>query len=201
MKTYPSIANEIVHQPVYAFDKFDGSNIRGAWSRKRGFHTFGKRNHLLDDTNPMLREAEQLILDGFADELTRIFRAQRWNDTVCFFEFFGPNSFAGNHENERHEVVLIDVSTPRGILEPRDFLKLFSSVKAAPLLYHGNPNSEFVEKVREGTLEGMGPEGVVCKGKWVSPGRPLMFKVKRRSWIERVKSRYAGDERAIEQLL
>ncbi len=201
MKAYPSITSDVVHQAVYAFDKLDGSNIRAEWSRKRGFYKFGKRNHLLDDTNPMLREAEQLVLNGFADEASRVFRANRWDNAVCFFEFFGPNSFAGNHEDEPHEVVLIDVSTQRGILEPRDFLKLFASVKTAPLLYHGNPNSEFVESVREGALEGMGPEGVVCKGKWVSPGRPLMFKVKRRSWIERVKERYAGDEKMIEQLM
>lgn len=201
MKAYPSITGEIVHHPVYAFDKIDGSNVRAEWSRKRGFYKFGKRNHLLDDTNPMLREAEHLIMEGFSESASRIFRDQRWDNAVCFFEFHGVNSFAGLHEEEPHEVTLIDVSNSRGILEPRDFLKLFGDLKAAQLLYHGNPNSDFLDSVRKGTLEGMTFEGVVCKGKWVSPGRPLMFKVKNHAWIEKVKARYAGDEKMIEQLL
>jgi hypothetical protein len=202
MKAYPTITGEIVHQPVYAFDKYDGSNVRAEWSRKRGFYKFGKRNHLLDDSCPFLREAEGLILENYSDALSRIFRDDRWDNGVCFFEFFGPNSFAGIHEDEPHEVVLFDVSTQRGILEPRDFLKIFEEkVKIAELLYHGNPNSEFLDSVRNGTLEGMTLEGVVCKGKWMSPGRPLMFKVKNHAWVKRVKERFAGDEKMIEQLL
>ena len=202
MKAYPSISPEIVHQPVYAFDKLDGSNIRAEWSRKRGFYKFGKRNHLLDDTNPVLREAEELILKDFAEPMAQVAREERWDSLVAFFEFFGPQSFAGNHENEPHQVALIDVATnKRGILEPRDYLKLFEDLKIAPLLYHGNPNSDFVSAVQGGTLEGMSFEGVVCKGKWVSPGRPLMFKVKNLAWIQKVKTKYAGNEGLIAQLL
>lgn len=201
MKAYPSITGEIVHQPVYAFDKYDGSNVRAEWSRKRGFYKFGKRNHLLDDSCPYLREAEALILNGYGDPLSRIFREERWDNAVCFFEFFGPTSFAGVHEDEPHEVVLIDAASKKGILEPRDFLRTFKAVKHAELLHHGNPNSEFLDSVRNGTLEGMTFEGVVCKGKWMIPGRPMMFKVKNHAWVRKVKERYVGDEKMIEQLI
>jgi hypothetical protein len=44
MKTYPSISRDIVGQPIYAFDKLDGSNIRAEWSKKNGFHKFGSRD-------------------------------------------------------------------------------------------------------------------------------------------------------------
>lgn len=201
MKTYPSIPRTIVHQPIYAFDKLDGSNIRAEWTRKTGFSKFGKRHHLLDDTNPMLKESIQLITEKYTDDLSRIFVEERWMSAVCFFEFFGPNSFAGNHADEPHDVVLLDVAAEkRGIIEPRDFIKKMK-VHTAPLLYHGNPNDPFVEEVTTGVLEGMTFEGVVCKGSHVSPGLPLMFKVKNTAWIQKVKDLYAGDDKLIETLV
>lgn len=203
MKEYPSIQHDVVDQPIYAFDKLDGSNIRAEWGRKQGFYKFGRRHGLLDDSNPMLKEAEGLILNGYAEELSRIFVGQRWQKAVCFFEFFGPRSFAGNHEQEAHEVVLLDVVyEKRGFMEPNPFLKMFSSrVKTASLLYHGNPNQPFLDSVRNGQLEGMTYEGVVCKGKLISPGRPLMFKVKNRAWVEEVKTKFAGQPEVLARLL
>jgi hypothetical protein len=202
VKEYPTIPAEIVHQPVYAFDKLDGSNIRAEWSKKRGFYKFGKRHGLVDETDSLLGEAKGLVQETYTEALSKIFVEQRWQNAVCFFEFVGPNSFAGNHEAEPHEVVLIDVTAEKkGILEPQNFLKTFSAVKTAPLLYHGNPNSTFLESVRSGNLEGMTFEGVVCKGKFVSPGRPLMFKVKSRAWIEKLKMKYADRPDMIEKLM
>lgn len=203
MKEYPSIQGEIVGQPIYAFDKLDGSNVRAEWSKKRGFYKFGKRHGLVDETDPLLGEAKGLILESYSESLSRIFSKNRWQTAVGFFEFSGPNSFAGNHADEPHEVVLFDVSAEKkGLLDPRDFLKLFQDqVKTAALLYHGNPNSILEDAVRSGQLEGMTFEGVVCKGKFVSPGRPLMFKIKNRAWIDKVKGLYADKPDLLAQLL
>lgn len=203
MKEYPSIQGEVVNQPVYCFDKLDGSNVRGEWARKQGFYKFGKRHGLLDDSNPWLVEAEKLILDGYADELSKIFVEQRWQKATCFFEFFGPRSFAGSHEAEPHQVVLFDVSyEKKGFMEPHPFIRMFGDrVKTAPLLYHGNPNQTFLDSVHNGQLEGMTFEGVVCKGKLISPGRPLMFKVKNRAWVEAVKMKFAGQPEVLARLL
>lgn len=203
MKEYPSIQADVVHDAIYAFDKLDGSNIRAEWSRKQGFYKFGKRHGLVDETDPLLGEAKGLVLASHAEELSKIFRDQRWQHAVCFFEFHGPNSFAGNHAAEPHEVTLFDVAyEKKGIMEPKPFLKLFADrVKTAALLYHGNPNSTFVESVRGRQLDGMTFEGVVCKGTFVSPGRPLMFKVKSREWIEAVKTRFASQPELIAKLL
>jgi hypothetical protein len=189
-------------RPIYAFDKLDGSNIRAEWSKKRGFYKFGKRHGLVDETDPMLGEAKGLVLEG-AEALARILTDNRWQQSVCFFEFHGPNSFAGSHADEPHQVTLIDVAVDkRGILDPRDFLKHFADkVPTAPLLYQGNPNQPFLESVRSGQLEGMTFEGVICKGGLVSPGRPLMFKVKNRAWVDRVKGKFADRPDLIEKLL
>jgi hypothetical protein len=197
MKSYPQISAGVRKGvPVVVFDKLDGSNIRVEWSKKRGFYKFGRRNGLLDDSNPILRdEAPGLILDLYGDDLARVFHVEHWQRVIAFFEFHGPNSFAGNHEEEPHTVTLIDVSVHRkGILEPRKFLKLFGDLPAGVprVLHEGNFTDGLKEEVQEGTLDGMTFEGVVAKGRNVSPGRPLMFKWKSFAWLRRLKE-YCGD--------
>ena len=68
-----------------------------------------------------------------SDQLGKIFRDQRWDKVVVFFEFYGTNSFAGYHdENDEFSATLIDVSVhKRGILEPKDFLKTFKKITIA----------------------------------------------------------------------
>jgi len=196
MKQYPSISERPPHgTPLYIFDKLDGSNVRAEWSRKGGWYKFGRRHGLLDDTNPLLRDkVPGLILGKYADDLTDIFRKERWDRAIAYFEFHGPNSFAGNHEDEEHTVTLFDVSVHRkGILEPRQFLKLFGDLDIPTLLHHGNFTQEMKEQVEEGTLEGMTYEGIVAKGPNVSPGRPFMAKWKNYHWLRRLKEWCNGD--------
>lgn len=202
MKEYPTIDRPPQNVPIYAFDKLDGSNIRAEWTRKRGFFKFGSRKRLVGEDDPLLGKAQSLILAKYADDLERIFRKQRWQKAVCFFEYYGPNSFAGWHDPEdEHVVTLFDVAGDRkGLLEPRPYLKLFGDLDVAPLLYHGNANSELIAAVRESRLEGMTFEGVVCKGKSVSPGLPLMFKLKSQVWYDRLKDKCGDDETLFEEL-
>lgn len=60
MKQYPSIDGHIVHLPVIAFDKLDGSNIRCEWNRKKGLHKFGSRKVLLGADHTVLGESREL---------------------------------------------------------------------------------------------------------------------------------------------
>ena len=206
MKKYPTIPKIgqllLNHRPMYAFDKIDGSNIRAEWSKKRGFYKFGKRHGLLADTDPILGESKELILSTYEDDLIKIFEKQRWNNVTCFFEFAGPNSFAGSHEKEPHEVTLIDVAADkRGILEPDIFLKLFDNLKIAAMLYYGYLDYCFILKVQEGRLPGMTFEGVVCKGKAITPGCPVMIKIKNLAWINKLSAKYRNQPEMIEKLL
>lgn len=203
MKTYPTINKQIIHQPIYAFDKLDGSNIRGEWNKKSGFYKFGSRKRLVGADDKVLGQSRELIVDTYGESLTQVFKDQRWDQAICFFELYGPNSFAGIHDpGDQLEVTLFDIAPhKKGILEPKEFLKLVGHLKHAALLYHGNPNEPFIEQVRNGTLEGMTDEGVVCKGKNLSPGRPLMFKVKAQAWIDKVKARYGDNEKILQDLL
>ena len=202
MKIYPSMDAEIVRQPIYAFDKLDGSNMRAEWSRKRGFYKFGTRKRLLGEDERIFGKVPSLVREKFSEELEKIFRKNRWDKAVCFFEFYGPNSFCGWHdENDEHTVTLIDVAPDRKeILEPRDFVKTFGHLDVAALLYRGNPNSEFIDSVKNRTLSGMTFEGVVCKGKHRSSGRPLMFKVKSHEWYAALREKCAGNKKLFKEL-
>jgi hypothetical protein len=202
MKTYPTIDAQIVREPIYAFDKLDGSNVRAEWSRKRGFYKFGTRKRLLSEGERFFGKVPGLVQEDFSDELEKIFRKKRWDRAVCFFEFYGPNSFAGWHdEKDEHTLSLFDVvPDKKGILEPREFVKTFGHLNIAELLYRGNPNSEFIDSVRNRTLPGMTFEGVVCKGKYISPGRPLMFKIKSHDWYKVLRDKCNGDKKLYEEL-
>lgn len=196
MKSYPRI-DSVFHPDVnHVFDKLDGSNIRAEWTKKKGFCKFGRRRGLLDDSNPILQRAPDLILAKYGDSLSRIFREQRWQKAIAFFEFWGPNSAYGGHdENEQQDVTLIDVAADKkGIVPPRNFMKLFGDVDHAALLYQGPVYFSILDQARDGTLEGMTFEGIVCKGPCTRPGLPIMSKVKNKAWLEGLHGYCNGDE-------
>lgn len=208
MEQYHSIDRDIVgSKHIYAFDKIDGSNIRAEWGRKKGkwgeFWKFGTRTQLLDETNKDFGEAVGLVRNKYEEALTAIFRKQQWEKVTCFFEFWGPNSFAGMHQSEPHTVTLFDIKVfKKGFLLPRDYLKLVGNLDIAKLLYQGNANEPFVQSVRDGSLSGMTFEGVVCKGnEYKTPGMPWMFKVKNSAWIAKLKDKCKGDEKLFEKLV
>jgi RNA ligase len=202
MELYPSIERQIRNETIYAFDKIDGSNIRAEWSKKAGFTKFGTRKRLLDPSEPVLGEAVELIMHKYSDYLSKIFRKERLERATAFFEFAGEHSFAGQHEDEPHDVILFDVHVyKQGIMTPRDFIKTFDNkVEIAPVLYHGKPNQDFVRSVKEGTLPGMTFEGVVCKGGLDNRRRVVSFKVKNQAWLNRLKEKCGDDEKMYEML-
>ena len=169
------------------FPKYDGSNIRAEWSPKKGFSKFGSRKVLIGDDAllaaaiPLLREHE--------DALAKIFRGERWERVICFFEYWGPKSFAGLHEpGDVMSTTLIDLDVfKRGQIDPRDFIKLTEGLPNVAQCIGTRFNAENAGQVRDGTFEGQTDEGVVCKvpssRKWEPP---YMFKSKRSTWIERV---------------
>lgn len=206
MKSYPSISREIRRGvPVFLFGKHDGSCMRVEWNRKNGFHKFGRRNGLLDDSNPILKRSPDLFLAKYGEDLGRIFTDERLAETTtCFFEFHGPSSFAGTHvEAEPQTVTMFDVSVyKKGFLEPKAFMKLFDGLDVQECLAQGNVTAELEEQVRAGTLPGMPFEGVVAKGALDrKSGLPLMFKIKSRAWIARLKDFCKGNEALFEKLL
>lgn len=200
VKSYPSLpyATEC-HLPIIAFDKLDGSNVRAEWTKKKGWHKFGTRHRLVDETDPLFGKVPRIITNKYGSSLAAALDDAGFDRAMCFFEFWGPSSFAGMHDvNEEQTVTLFDVAPfKRGILDPETFLKLFGYLDIAKVLYRGNLTSEFIESVRTGTLEGMTFEGVVCKtANDKKTKQPIMFKQKNKAWLDKLGA-YCGDNKEL----
>jgi len=207
VKTYPSIGRAIrLDVPLYVFAKYDGSNIRAEWSPREGFTRFGTRKRLLEPDHPVLGEAIDLIHARYAEPLHEALSARGAPGATCYFEFYGPRSFAGNHEEEDHAVTLFDVDIARrGLLRPEEFLDWFRDLPTAEVLHHGPLDEGFVESVRASALPGMPEEGVVCKGDLPprrpgKAGKPVQFKIKTRAWLAGLRARCDGDESLFNRL-
>jgi len=206
MKSYPSISGNHDYSNIfYVFDKLDGTNIRAEWSTKKGFYKFGTRNQLIDETNKQWGKSISLISE-IEPEFRKIMKKFNVSSTVGFFEFHGPSSFAGQHDlNDEMKITLFDLSPDKkGLIEPRIFLEYFedSKIDIPKLLYNGKIGSEFINSVKNDTLEGITFEGVVCKSiNYKSPGLPFMFKIKTNKWLDKLKAYCKEDELKFKELV
>ena len=204
MKSYPSIDGRYIKGvTLTVFDKLDGSNIRAEWSRSRGFYKFGTRTRLVDETDNIFGQTPAMILDNHGDALDAVFRAQRYERAVAFFEYHCIGSFAGTHPEDRSgaAVTLIDVAPyKRGLLPPRQFLDLFGGFDIPEVLYRGHLDPELVTAIKNGTLEGMTFEGVVCKYASPKNGNIGMFKIKSNAWLDKLREYVGNDENAFRRL-
>ena len=207
MKQYPSITSEVSHGlPAYLFPKYDGSYIRAEWSRKhKKFVKFGSKTVLLGEDHPVLGKAISLIREKYEEPLTDIFLEERFQEAVCFFEFFGPRSFAGNHDpTDTHTVVLFDIIVfKKGLLKPSEFLKLLGDrVEVSPSIYYGNITEAVETAIRDGMFPGASSEGVVCKcTESLKNGYPRhAFKIKTSAWYQKLREFCQGNEELENQL-
>ena len=196
MKQYPSIPREFreIHG-AYIFDKLDGSNIRIEWTKKNGWHKFGSRHRLLDESDSLLGEAKPLFLSTYADLISQVLIDNRCQHAVAFCEFWGKESFAGLHKaDDPKYMTLFDVALDKkGILGPREFLKLFQGSGITPnFLGIHNWTRGFVESVRKNELPGITFEGVV--GKSGNGHKLVMAKAKTQNWIDKVHEVFHGNE-------
>lgn len=204
MKHYPSITKEVRQDiDIYAFDKLDGSQIRAEWNLKRGFYKFGSKNQLIDWSTKPWGIATKLINDKYSTSLHQVFVQQGWKDTICFFELWGPSSFAGTHNFEEDlTVTLFDVNPyKKGILEPREFIHFFGHLDIPKVLYSGKVSTELFDMVKQSTLPNMTFEGVVCKGASDTNAKsPVMFKIKSKAWLSKLKTYCKGNEKLFAML-
>jgi hypothetical protein len=197
MKFYPSIPRLAapLNKEVYVFLKYDGSQIRVEWTRKKGFHRFGTRHRLFDKSNPVFGEAIDIFKKDIGQDLVDTLKNQYKNieEFTIFCEFFGPNSFAGQHAaRDKKELRLFDVNVfKQGVLSPHTFVKLFSEkMYSAKFLGQFTLNEEFIQSVRSSRFN-VPPhmEGVACK--WGEGHNLEMAKIKTEFWLKKLKEKYA----------
>lgn len=203
MREYPSIPGsmgtsfrEIPNASI--FDKLDGSSCRSEWSRKRGWYKHGRRDGLLDDSNPHLKQVGLLFSLIMDEPLTRIARDNHWDSMVAFYEFWGKKSLAGNHvEDDPKFLSLFDVVVNKqGFLEPHQFWRTFwHEVPTATYLGQYNWTRGFVERVRGGDLPGVTFEGVV--GKASIRHDIVRSKAKTQAWIDAVRRTHGASADSI----
>lgn len=195
MKAYPEIPGSSkapLGKPCIAFYKYDGSNLRFEWSKKQGWHKFGSRTQLIDASDPILGPAIPLFLNTMGDEIAERSRKleKGLQRVIVFCEYFGPNSFAGQHQpGDPMELRLFDVNLyKRGIMKPREFVRNFGDLPyAAQVVYDGNLNKQFIEDVREGRYPVW--EGVIAKGD------DFMVKIKTKAYLAKLMEVYQASWR------
>lgn len=189
-----------------AFEKYDGTNLHWEWERHFGWHSFGARRDEFNlnasgienfaQAHPNLQGCAELFLATMAEGIERVFESnstyQPYESFKVFTEFFGPNSFAGLHqEDDPKELILFDVWVePFGMIGPRQLVADFGHLNIARVVYEGKLTGQFVEDVRDGKYKVQ--EGVVCKGG--KGGADLwMAKIKTRAYMEKLKQQFAQD--------
>jgi len=200
VKPYPSIppstGQKFREFEACVFDKLDGSNLRFEWSRKQRWHKFGTRHRLFDHTDPDFGVAIPLFLTGWQEDLTRVAVDNRWDHLIVFMEFWGEKSFAGKHDPaDLKKLTLFDACpSKKGLLGPKEFLKLFGHLKTPRFLGIHKWTRGFVDRIRKGEsdLDGITFEGVVGKGG--SGHKLVMAKAKTQAWIDKVYSQYGDVE-------
>jgi len=201
MKSYPEISglSKIPYgEQCTAFYKYDGSNIRFEYSKKLGWHRFGTRRRMFDNTDKEYGRSIELFLNNYAEPIEKVLQDKYSSqDAVIFCEFFGEDSFAGYHNfNKPFELRVIEVSIhKKGFVLPDEFVKNFSSANIAEVVWSGIITPEFVESVirNDYSLK----EGVVVKGS-ISGRSPIhsywMAKIKTRWWLDELKKRSADSD-------
>jgi len=192
--------------PCVAFEKYDGTNLHWEWERHFGWHSFGARRDEFNLTpvgieafnraHPNLSGSAELFLATLAEGIGQIFEShasyQAHQSFKVFTEFFGPNSFAGQHrDDDPKELKLFDVWIEQfGMIGPKQLLADFGHLNTARSVYEGKITGQFVEDVRSGKYQVQ--EGVVCKsGK--GGADVWMVKIKTRAYMERLKRAFAGE--------
>ena len=200
MKVYREISgpSKAPQLDCVAFYKYDGSNFRAEWHKKRGWDKFGTRRTMIPLGDEKWGDMINVFMRTYSEDLAKIFTddkdLKKREQFTVYGEYFGPNSFAGWHDpnDKEREIVIFDINVhKKGTILPRDFIKTFGHLKIPDVVYEGNFSKQFIQDVWDGKyVEG---EGVVVKG--VNPKTKKaqhglwMAKCKTQKWMNELKSR------------
>jgi hypothetical protein len=203
MKHYHSIEKynkDYFGKHVFGFDKIDGSNFCAEWNKKLskksrftyGFGKFGTRTEMIKNASNPYTEGVNVFMDKYAIALDRIFcdnKLFRGVDTITVYgEFYGPQSFAGQHYwYEDHDVIIFDMFLyKKDFVKPRDFIDIFGHLDIPKLLCSDILDEQMIRDIESNYCNVK--EGLVLKG--VDEGKVFMIKVKTLEWLTKIRALY-----------
>jgi len=198
MKTYPSIkrfrADRHLGFQGHTFAKIDGSNLRFEWEPKRGWFRFGSRRRVISEDHETFGIAMDMFLQKFAEHFEKWAVKQKWSGITVYCEFWGTNSFAGEHDVDDDKFLTpVDIAIyKRGMMDTSGFLKKFGDIFDLRYLGFQTWDQGFVDQVEDSSYPGMAFEGVV--GKNGTGHERIGIKLKSKAWIARVIKNY-GEEK------
>lgn len=196
MKSYPSITDDYskyIGMDCIGFEKLDGSNLRFEWNNKKGWYKYGSRTVLLDKSHKELGYSITLFNETLADSFEKIIlkKFPKIEQFIVYCEYFGPNSFAGEHCDFYHQMKLvpIDISLhKKGFLTPLEYWDLLRGYVELPrIVYEGILTEDIIYKVKDNNLEEKLNEGVVFKGNVKKVHDIWMCKVKTNLYLAKLK--------------
>ena len=225
MKHYDSIPRiqddgSLYGEMVWGFNKLDGQNFCATYRvHKNSWGPYGSRTVTVDENSnsELAYAAKYFKTHKYAEKLTKLVKDyckkgevfQGIEEITFFFEWVGPNSFAGKHGSWDYimgdmRLVLIDVFLKKkGYIEPKEYYNIFnnSEIEIPELIYKGPLTSEIIADIQNNdwTQEGCKyptvKEGVVFKRSTLLKGqRRPSVKVKTKWWLDKLHSMYSEEE-------
>lgn len=185
-----------------AFEKLDGTNIHYVYkglvfwelgTRRDRFPNNPKGRESFDQAHPELASLHEdsfdflVHLEGFL--LEEGHKYSEGNEVVFFFEYCGPNSFAGQHQpKDQKKLYLIDVSIDGKMVPPEELIEDFQEFKdnMPRVLFKGKFSGQLFVDVRKGKFDVK--EGVVVKG--VVGKEVHMAKIKTEAYMDKLKTQF-----------
>lgn len=182
-----------------AFEKYDGTNIHWTFMPQEGWQDYGTRRdrysinttgvRAFEEAHPELAGVHKLWdqdskLEDFFNSNPKYNTAK---EIIVFTEYFGPNSFAGQHNpKDEKQLVIFDIEVDGKIIPPEEFVEDFKQFNIAKIVYQGKFSGQLFVDVRKGKLNVK--EGIVVKG--MVSGQIYMAKIKTEAYMERLKKEY-----------
>lgn len=220
MRKYDSIIRiqdngTLLGEQVWAFNKLDGQNFGVKYNpNQKAFTGFHSRKCLVDETSEAFGAAVQYFKTYLEEPLKEIIAQNRGKRQLFngvkeidfFFEWYGPNSFAGFHqEGDEMTLALIDLFLQKkGYIEPQPFYDLFCKDPRIPtptLIYRGPLNQDFIKEIQENDWtkpECKYPEvkeGVVARRSTLMKGQRMpKVKIKTKWWLDKLHNTYPEEK-------
>jgi hypothetical protein len=180
-----------------AFEKYDGTNIHVVWRRDYGWESYGTRRDSFlwmfsgigqfEQAHPELKGVAALWDPESKLDNYLTINYPNAQEIIVFAEYFGVNSFAGQHKPaDQMQLVIFDIQVDGKMLSPEELIEEFKDFNIANVVFKGKFTGQLFIDVRKGKYPVN--EGVVVKG--IVDDQVYMCKIKTEAYLDRLKTEF-----------